>query len=64
MTLSVSFRRVISYIEINCLTVIGLVKALSFEMDCWRCKELYHLLVAMNWISGFKPKWDEVLMDY
>jgi hypothetical protein len=35
------------------LSIVGFVKTLSLEVDGWRCKELYHLLVAVNRISGF-----------
>jgi phage FluMu protein Com len=47
---SVILRRVIDYLQ---LTVIGLVKTFPLEMDCWWCKELNHLLIAVNRISGF-----------
>jgi hypothetical protein len=47
---SVILRRVIDYLQ---LTVIGLVKAFPLKMDCWRCKELNHLVIAVDRISGF-----------
>jgi hypothetical protein len=45
------------------LSIVGFVKTLSLEVDCWWCKELNHLVIAVNRISGFKSEWDEMLMD-
>jgi hypothetical protein len=57
---SVILRRVIDCLQ---LTIIGFVKPFPLEMDCWWCKELNHLVITVNRISGFKAEWDEMLMN-